>query len=144
MKALLVVLLVFTMFGLVSAVSINNPNLPLVQTTPTTTTTSAVNYSLVNVNNSQFLQSLNPQQVANLQTDRYNSTYALSIPWAYNQTTPAINYCQANFVPYTGATSNINIGIYNLTTNKLNFNQNTSYGIVQNGSDLIFGFIENL
>src|SRR3990167_483093 len=60
------------------------------------------NYSSVNVNNSQFLQGLTPQQVANLFVEadpifmgqntsmwakinnKFNATYNL---WAYNQTT---------------------------------------------------------
>jgi len=56
-----------------------------------TTTTAPVNYSLVNVNNSQYLQGYQwsnaPYPSALYST--FNATYAT---WAYNQTTPALNY----------------------------------------------------
>lgn len=34
----------------------------------------------------------------------------------YNQTIGAINYCSANYVPYTGATTNLDLGNKNITT----------------------------
>lgn len=48
------------------------------------------NGSQINVNNSQFLQSLTPQQVADLFDD-------------------------SGLIPYTGATSNVDLGTYDLT-----------------------------
>ena len=71
---------------------------------------SPINYSSINVNNSQFLRNLIPQEVANLyvETDpkfiaenaslwaearnKFNATYD---KFAYNQTIPAITYCDA-------------------------------------------------
>lgn len=64
-KYLIIFILVFTIQN-VSAI-ICNPNLPGgCPSTVSTSTTSNVNYSLQNVNNSYYHQSLTPQQVANL------------------------------------------------------------------------------
>lgn len=39
----------------------------------------------------------------------------------------------ANYVPYTGATGNVDLGIYNLTTNKLQLNTNPTLGTLTTG-----------
>jgi len=61
-----------------------------------------INYSLIpTVNNSQYLQSLTPQEVANLYTE--------TDPLAYNGTL-AYNSSLDSYVPYQGATSNVELG----------------------------------
>lgn len=54
---------------------------------------TALNYSILNVNNSQYLQGLTPAQVAAL-------------------------FDNSGLVPYTGAVSNVDIGNHNLTLNR--------------------------
>jgi len=62
------------------------------------TGTSTTNYSLVNVNNSQFLQGLIPSQVANLfiELDPTFTSWLSSFFYNYNQTSPAIEYVNQN------------------------------------------------
>jgi len=70
------------------------------------------NYSLVNVNNSQFLQSLTPQQVADL----------------YTETDPIWSAVAGNYVPFQFGTGNIN-GSGNLTTTGTGFFNKIDLGV---------------
>ena len=97
--AILIVGLIF-MYPTVSAISVDIPKSII-----------PINYSLINVNNSNYLQGLTPQQVSNL----INSTGLVkdwnSTGFIKNWTTDLLNY-----VPYTGATSNVDLGAHSLKT----------------------------
>lgn len=81
------------------------------------------NYT-INVNNSQYLQSLTPQQVANLyvETDpRWTANYtAFNTSWS--------NRTNSSYVPYIGANQNVNLGSYNITSGTLKPNLNNDLG----------------
>lgn len=91
-----------------------------------------INYSSVNTNNSQYLQGLTPIQVANLFTEQDPNYF--SNPRNYvNQST--VSLFNSSYVPYTGATSNINLGDYNITTKKINTTRLEwgNYGYIEEG-----------
>lgn len=84
----------------------DNPKVSLV------TPPVSVNYSLVNVNNSQLWQGYTPQS--------YNISFiAIYSQWFSNQTTPAISWAMKNqsgtFVPYNGSIGNVNLNNKNLS-----------------------------
>jgi len=114
-------------------------------------TAQAINYSQLNVNNSQFLRGYSPLTLGSwlessfgwidnsvndlenyftkteiLNFDYYNSTdfdindyYLKSNPFGfYNSTTLDLS----NYVPYTGATKNLDLGVNNITSQNGFFN----------------------
>lgn len=81
--------------------SLENPQVIITPTIP------PINYSLVPTVNSSLYWGNYLWTLYDMPTIKL---------FAYNQTTPAISYVNNNFVPYTGATQNINIGGFNLTT----------------------------
>lgn len=83
-------------------------------------TTSVVNYSTINVNNSQFLQGLTPQQVADL----------FSSPYLYNQTDPLP--FQTTTKSIYNDTQGVNFTMGNTTVN-LNYDGETGF-LKVNGS----------
>jgi hypothetical protein len=109
------------------------------------------NYSLINVNNSQFLQSLTPTQVANLFTELdpvYLADKITYSPFWYNGTIGAINQGQNTFLNLSGtnANQNMNIRNWNFTTNgtisstKLGVGTTKPRGVLQSvGGDVYFG-----
>ena len=83
------------------------------------TYTAAVNYSAQNVNNSQYHQGYTPQQVADLyvETDPdWAANYSnFSVGWNY-----ATN-ASGNYVPYTGATTDVDLGLNDFIARYGNF-----------------------
>ena len=72
----------------------------------------AVNYSLVNVNNSQYFQGYTPTTLG--------SWLETTFGWITNAVNNLVNYytkteIETNYVPYTGANANVDLGSYNLT-----------------------------
>ena len=114
-----------------SNLGIDNPNLPKIESKPGTTIISNTNYSSVNVNNSQYLQGYTP-----LTLPISTAANLLFGPWAYNMTQPFTDWLALDlFVPYTGATKNVNLNNHNLT---LGGNNNYSGTIgMERSSDLL-------
>jgi hypothetical protein len=105
----------FTSAGIYSDCSIYGSCSPIL------TTTSSVNYSLVNVNNSNYLQGYTPltlrtffENTLNNLVNYYSKTDINNFNASYLNTT---NY---SYVPYTGANQNVNLGNNNFTTNGTN------------------------
>lgn len=69
----------------------NNPKVPVINLDKTTVSSPEINYSLVGVNDSYYHQGLTPQQVADL-------------------------FDASGYVPYTGASQDIDLGSKNLVT----------------------------
>ena len=74
---------------------------------------TAINYSTINVNNSQFLRGYSPTTLRAWMETYFDDIY-------YNITNPSNYYNSSDFsisdyVPYTGASSNLDLGSYNIT-----------------------------
>ena len=80
-----------------------------------TSITQSVNYSLHTVNNSQFLQSLTPQQVADLfsETDPIWTANSSAVLGCINNASYLSTY-NSSYVPYTGATGDVDLRPHNL------------------------------
>ena len=87
--------------------------------------TEVVNYTTVNVNNSQFLQGYTPQQVANLYMELDSK--------AYNGTL-AYNSSLSNYAQYQFNNNNFN-GSGTISTSKLAINDSSPNAIFSMGSD---------
>lgn len=106
--------------SLISAIGVDIPSL-----------ISTGNYSEVNVNNSQYLQGYTPATLWTWYVNTYDAltkavadTYYAPIKWDYNQSTSTYNMWNniwsstynASYVPYTGATTDVNLGSNDFTT----------------------------
>ncbi len=72
----------------------------------------AINYSQVNVNNSQYFQDYTPSTLG--------SWLETTFGWITNAVNDLVNYytkteIETNYVPYTGANANVDLGGYNIT-----------------------------
>lgn len=54
------------------------------------------------------------------------------------------SYADTKYVPYTGATQDVNLSYRNITSNIYYFNRNESLGIWSNTTDTVIGFIGGL
>lgn len=134
-------LILFLPLSLAVTIGNGNNNYPAVVILPPI---NPVNYSVINVNNSQYWQGYSPSTLPHnilfdLQGGAGNEYYHLDLQqwqdlvYLYNQTQGAINIISGNYVPYTGANQNVNLNTKNIsagsfilpTGGQLNFRNDT-------------------